>query len=305
MRLVTPSPSHEAALGRSATHAVLEDERLVGGLSVVPTRPGAVELSFWVMPSCRRRGVAVRAVRELCRTVSSRVELVTEITDTVPQRVALNAGFTREAVRRGGTLRSGTRHDDVLWAWLPGDSHGPAPRPLPDLPGGALRDGSVSLRPQGPDDVDDLLALKNTPDVRARALLWHVRSREEVARECRHAASAWLAGERAQFVIEVDGAFAGSLGLFPEPYGSQAMIGYSMLPAFRGRGTATRAVRLVGRWALEIGVRRLVAGTAPDNVASQRVLEKAGFVREGVERARFDAPDGGRADDVVHVLLPG
>src|SRR3569833_1822884 len=109
MRLVTPSPSHEAALGRSATHAVLEDERLVGGLSVVPTQPGAVELSFWVMPSRRRRGVAVRAVRELCRTVSSRVELVTEISDTVPQRVALFVGFSWVAVCRGGSLRLGSR----------------------------------------------------------------------------------------------------------------------------------------------------------------------------------------------------
>jgi RimJ/RimL family protein N-acetyltransferase len=82
------------------------------------------------------------------------------------------------------------------------------------------------------------------------------------------------------------------------------MIGYSMLPGFRGRGAATRAVRLLSAWALTTGVKRLVAGTMPDNVASQRVLEKAGFVREGIQRSRFDGPDGTRVDDVMYVLFP-
>ena len=51
---------------------------------------------------------------------------------------------------------------------------------------------------------------------------------------------------------------------------------------------------------------RLVAGTAPDNVASQGVLQAAGFVQEGLARKRLPGADGRRVDDVGHVLFaPG
>jgi RimJ/RimL family protein N-acetyltransferase len=78
-----------------------------------------------------------------------------------------------------------------------------------------------------------------------------------------------------------------------------------MLPAWRGRGYATRAVRLVARWAFDsAGVARLVAGTLPSNVGSQRVLEKAGFRREGLQFGRLPAADGGRVDDILFAMLP-
>jgi RimJ/RimL family protein N-acetyltransferase len=85
-----------------------------------------------------------------------------------------------------------------------------------------------------------------------------------------------------------------------------AMIGYSVLPEWRGRGYATRALRLISRWAFtEAGIARLTAGTHPDNKASQRVLERAGFRREGLARDRLPAADGGRIDDVLYGLVPG
>jgi len=306
MHLRTPTPAQAALLAPHlpATHAVLDGRRLVGGLALSGVRPGTSELSCWVVPDERRRGVATRAVRALCRTAAERLELVTDVTDTIAQRVALNAGFTREAVRRQSRLLDGVRHDEVVFARLPGDPPGPAARPLPAFPEDGLSDGEVSLRPLGPADVDDMLSLLNLPDVRARSLSHHVRGRTEIERRCMGAASEWLAGERADLTVRVDGAFAGDIGLYNEAFSGQAMIGYSMVPGFRGRGIATRAVRLLSAWAFEIGVRRLVAGTMADNVASQRVLEKAGFVREGVQRSRFAGADGARQDDVTHVLFP-
>ncbi|WP_433176476.1 GNAT family N-acetyltransferase [Actinoallomurus sp. CA-150999] len=285
------------------THAVLDGDRLVGGLSLIEARPGVRELSIWVIPEERRRGVASKAVRTMTEQADGRLEMVTDVADTVSQRVALNAGFTREAVRRNSGPGGG-RPDDVVWAWLPGDPSGPAARTFPDLRGGELRDGEVSLRPLGPADVDELLTLINLPDVRARSIVRHVRPRAEVARRCEHAPSEWLAGNRADFTIRVNDELAGDIGLFYEAWSRSAMVGYSMLPAFRGQGVVTRAVRLLSAWAFEIGIPRLAAGTAPDNAASQRVLEKAGFVREGVQRSRVDGPNGTRIDDVVYVLLP-
>jgi RimJ/RimL family protein N-acetyltransferase len=310
MHLRTPNPAQTALLAphlpatSPVRHAVLDGERLVGGLALSPVRPGTSDLAFWVVPEERRRGVASRAVRALCGAAGERLELVTEITDTISQRVALNAGFTRESVRRESRLRDGARRDEVVWAWLPGDPPGPAARPLLPLPEGGLRDGEVSLRALGPSDVDDLLALLNLPDVRARSLSHHERTRTEVERRCAGAASEWLAGHRADLTIRVDGEFAGDIGLYNEAFSRQAMIGYSLDPGFRGRGVATRAVRLLSAWAFESGVRRLVAGTMLDNVASQRVLERAGFVREGIQRSRFVGADGAREDDVTHVLFP-
>jgi RimJ/RimL family protein N-acetyltransferase len=306
MHLRTPTPAQASLLAPylAATHAVLDGERLVGGLALAAVRPGAAEVTFWVPPEQRRRGVASGAVRALCGQAGERLELVTDITDTISQRVALNAGFTREAVRRGGRLLGGGRRDEVVWSWLPGDPPGPAVRPLPDLPGEVLGSGEVTLRPLGLADVDDVLALVNLADVRARMVYPIDGTRAEAERRCARAASEWLAGIRAAFTVRVNGEFAGDLAMFNETFSRQAAVGYSMRPEFRGRGVATQAVRLLSTWAFAIGVQRLVAGTAPDNLASRRVLEKAGFVRETIERSRFEGPDGTRVDDLTHVLFP-
>lgn len=62
-----------------------------------------------------------------------------------------------------------------------------------------------------------------------------------------------------------------------------ANLGYSVDKDFNGRGIATDAVSLVVDEAFGcLNLHRIEAGTLTDNVASQRVLEKNGFVRIGV-----------------------
>jgi ribosomal-protein-alanine N-acetyltransferase len=64
-----------------------------------------------------------------------------------------------------------------------------------------------------------------------------------------------------------------------------AEIGYSVLPAFRGRGYASEAARALVAWGLaHPGVRRIVANCRFDNAASIRVLEKAGLRQTGRDR---------------------
>lgn len=68
------------------------------------------------------------------------------------------------------------------------------------------------------------------------------------------------------------------------PY-SSAFIGYSMDQNFIGRGIVTEAVHLVMDFAFNtINIHRIEAYVAPQNSASVRVLEKAGFTREGLLR---------------------
>jgi RimJ/RimL family protein N-acetyltransferase len=81
-------------------------------------------------------------------------------------------------------------------------------------------------------------------------------------------------------------------------------VGYWLLEEGRGKGRATRAVRLLASWGmLALRLDRLELHTDPENVASQRVAEKAGFTREGVLRAHSERGDGARADAVVYSLV--
>ncbi|GAB1645204.1 GNAT family N-acetyltransferase [Krasilnikovia sp. MM14-A1259] len=289
-------------------------DRLLGGVGLerlVPAR-GQAELGYWVTPQARGRGVATAAVRALCGHAFAfgvqRLELLTHWENAASQRVALAAGFRREGVRRGAIPGRGGGRDDLLaYGRLADDPPGPTVRLLPDLPGGELTDGVVTLRPLTGDDLTFYTELHSTPDVVAASVPPVPPTPEEIRRRCAWAQAHWLNGDRADLVVQdaVHGSPAGTLGLFyQEPATAQAMIGYSMLPAFRGRGYQTRAVQLLTLWAFaETGIARLVAGTLPDNVSSQRVLEKAGFRREARLRSRLPGAHGRRSDDVQFALL--
>jgi RimJ/RimL family protein N-acetyltransferase len=80
-------------------------------------------------------------------------------------------------------------------------------------------------------------------------------------------------------------------------------IGYWLLPTIRGRGYATRAVRLLAEHSLrELGMRRLRLVTEPDNLPSQRVAERAGFHRGETRQAHGEID--GRSIDVIVFALP-
>ena len=58
-------------------------------------------------------------------------------------------------------------------------------------------------------------------------------------------------------------------------------LGYRVQPPWRRQGLATELATGMLAWAGEQGARRCVASTTPDNVASQAVLARLGFVRTG------------------------
>ncbi|BCY05843.1 GNAT family N-acetyltransferase [Actinoplanes sp. L3-i22] len=291
-----------------------------GGIELDHLLPGrgAAEARFWVGPHARRRGIATAALRTLGERVFGdgapgiprlhRLELLIQQDNPLAQRVALAAGFTREGERRGALPNPAGGHDDALvYARLAIDSGEPAERLLPDLPGGELTDGVVTLRPLSEDDVPFYTELHSLPDIVASGVPPTAPSAAEVRLRCSWAPSHWLAGSRADMVVvdAASGRPAGEMSLYyQEPRTGQAMIGYSLMPEFRGRGMTTRAAKLLALWAFaETGIARLIAGTFPDNLASQRVLTKAGFRREAYLRSRLPGMAGARHDDVQFVLL--
>jgi RimJ/RimL family protein N-acetyltransferase len=85
---------------------------------------------------------------------------------------------------------------------------------------------------------------------------------------------------------------------------SRVEIGYWLYREGRGRGIATRVARALAEHAFDVGVQRVEAVVRPENDASIRVLERAGFTREGLLRSLL--PHGAeRADAVIYSLLPG
>jgi RimJ/RimL family protein N-acetyltransferase len=81
-------------------------------------------------------------------------------------------------------------------------------------------------------------------------------------------------------------------------------IGYWLLPHARGRGVATQIARLLAEHSFALGVQRVEAYVNVGNDASDRVLERARFTREGVVRS-LPRPDGSRIDKTLYSLLPG
>jgi RimJ/RimL family protein N-acetyltransferase len=80
-------------------------------------------------------------------------------------------------------------------------------------------------------------------------------------------------------------------------------FGYWVAKAERGRGVASRALTLLLRWVVEnTGAKRLQLHADVENIASQRVAEKAGFTREGVQRGWLEVR-GERRDMVSYSLL--
>jgi RimJ/RimL family protein N-acetyltransferase len=87
-----------------------------------------------------------------------------------------------------------------------------------------------------------------------------------------------------------------------DPMRHSVEVGYWLFEHARGRGIATRAVRAVVRESFASGLWRVEAYVRVGNDASDRVLERAGFTREGVKR-RYLRHGGQRVDATIYSLL--
>jgi RimJ/RimL family protein N-acetyltransferase len=123
-------------------------------------------------------------------------------------------------------------------------------------------------------------------------------------------ADAWLALARAQpdwlnWAVVVDGAAVGCIGLQPQAdvHASTAHIGYWLGEPFWGRGIMTAAVSAIADHAFSpLGFKRIETPVFAWNPASMRVLEKCGFVREGV-MAKSVFKDGELIDSMLYARV--
>jgi RimJ/RimL family protein N-acetyltransferase len=87
-----------------------------------------------------------------------------------------------------------------------------------------------------------------------------------------------------------------------DPMRDVVEVGYWLLVDARGRGVATRTVAAMVEYALAHGICRVEAHVRPENRASELVLERLGFQREGIKR-RYLHHEGERVDATLWALV--
>jgi RimJ/RimL family protein N-acetyltransferase len=112
-------------------------------------------------------------------------------------------------------------------------------------------------------------------------------------------------GTREAFAaIAPDGTFLGT-AMAPriDRAAREMELGYLVAPPARGRGLGTALLRAMTGWGFDEGALRLELRVSVANPASQRVAERAGYVREGVLRS-LHFKGGLRDDTIIYSRLP-
>lgn len=162
----------------------------------------------------------------------------------------------------------------------------PPPIVPPERP---LTDGAVTLRALSTEDIAPLHHNLADEAVREYMSIPLDQTVEGTARYVTTRAKAMEDGTDASFAVTdaLTGELLGTIGVersCDDP--AIGSIGYWLFASARGRGVATRAVRLLTTWAFTaLALARLQITVHERNIASQRVAEKNGYVREGVMRS--------------------
>ena len=151
-----------------------------------------------------------------------------------------------------------------------------------------LREDALELRPFAPADRDAVLEACRDPEI----LRWTAfpdpftgATAESIVRE---AGARWRDGTVLEVAIVEDARLIGATHLaFHEEW--RASVAYWLARNARGRGLATRAVRLLLRWAFDAfdELVRVELWSIVGNEASDAVARRLGFVEEGILRSRL------------------
>ena len=159
------------------------------------------------------------------------------------------------------------------------------------MTGGAqLETARLRLRPAAYEDRDELVALEQDPEVMRFLSGDFLKPRGGEP-------GVWTAREKST------GAFVGWLGLYDRGDGT-GDLGYRLARAIWGAGYASEgAGRLVDFGFTELGLARIVADTMAVNLASRRVMERAGLVhRRTTHPVYADPKPGAEHGDVEYEI---
>ncbi|HET7897323.1 MAG TPA: GNAT family protein [Flavisolibacter sp.] len=161
----------------------------------------------------------------------------------------------------------------------------------------------ITLRPWAINDVDDLVKFANNRNV-AKHLMDRFPHPYTAADATSFIAYANAADPVCLFAIDIDGRASGGVGIEPQTdiYRKNAELGYWLAEPFWGKGIMTEVIRQMVDFAFRtFAIERIFARPFGTNLASQKVLEKNGFVVEGrFEKVLFK--NGEYYDELVYAI---
>jgi ribosomal-protein-alanine N-acetyltransferase len=166
---------------------------------------------------------------------------------------------------------------------------------LPHSPIPTRTTAHLTLRPFSEDDVDPLHAVMSDPEVLRYFPSSNPPTREQIERLIRFQLKHWDQHGYGWWAVCVSGPdgetpLIGWAGLQYLPETDEIEVGYLLDKAHWGRGLATEAASSSVRFGFDdLGIETLIGVVHPENVASQRVLEKTGL--SFVERSNYFGMD--------------
>ncbi len=280
--------------------------RFGGTVSLVSDRPGRAEVTFGSHPWVRGRGLMERAVRLLLEWGFTEQGLQSVLWlsrrgNWASRRLAWRLGFVREGTLTQWMVQGGpgTPLADAWIGTLQRDSERAPRTPWFEVP--RVEGRTMVLRRHRDDDAERVL--EACSDERTAYWLGHFPSpytRRHAEDLIAHRDEAMADGTSVHWMVAdpVTDLLLGAVSLIFRGPGLDVEVGYWAHPDARGRGVTTEAVAAVVRHAVVpaedggLGLPRLTAYAAVDNLASRRVLEANGFRLTGVQRGAADVRDG-------------
>ncbi|MFD7225784.1 GNAT family N-acetyltransferase [Streptomyces sp. NPDC059883] len=161
------------------------------------------------------------------------------------------------------------------------------------------------LRPLTPDDVDDVLAACQDPEIQRWVPIPTPYERQHAEHFLtRMVPEGWRTGTNCTFGVVPRGGGPVMGAVNAHCQSGTWEVGYWTAREHRGRGHTAEAARAVARWAFTaLGAQRLEWRAEVGNAGSRAVAEKAGFAMEGMLRAALLHRDTLR-DMWIGALLP-
>jgi ribosomal-protein-alanine N-acetyltransferase len=104
--------------------------------------------------------------------------------------------------------------------------------------------------------------------------------------------------------IDINGEASGGIGLHPgdDVYRMNAELGYWLAEPFWGKGIVTEAVKQMIAYGFKhLPITRIYARPFGPNIASQRILEKAGMTKEAILKNSF-YKNGQYCDEIIYSI---
>ena len=177
---------------------------------------------------------------------------------------------------------------------------------MPPLPQPELRSARLRLREVRTDDAPALFAIHSDPQVMR---YWSYPAWTELAQAEQKIADIQRQRRELDMLVwaiadaDTDLLIGSSAIFYMDLTQARAEIGYSLHPDWQGRGLASEALQLVLGYVFnELGLRRNEADIDPRNLPSSRLVERFGFIREGLLRERWHV-NGEICDSAIYGLL--